>query len=182
MNYFSDLYSGPIWKTTPMPSGMFPRISEELGVQLAKPYVSREVLEALNQMNPYKAPRPYSFHAFFLEKYWNLAGSSMCEMVLGVLHGQHRPEGVNNTFITLVPKVDHPQLVSHFRLISLCNVVYKLITKCIVQRLKAVLPHVISPVQASFIPGHQIGGQHYYYARGPSINAVENWSQGVHGY
>ena len=45
------------------------------------------------------------------------------------------PEGVNNTTIVLIPKVDNPQRLTEFRPISLCNMVYKIIAKCLVNRL-----------------------------------------------
>ena len=66
------------------------------------------------------------------------------------------PPGLNDMHITLIPKVTHPERVSQFRPIGLCNVVYKLISKCIVQRLKKVFPQLIFPVQSSFVPGRQI--------------------------
>jgi len=66
------------------------------------------------------------------------------------------PPGVNDTYITLIPKIPHPKTVSQFRPIGPCNVTYKLISKCIVQRLKRVLSQLISPIQSSFVPGRQI--------------------------
>jgi len=80
----------------------------------------------------------------------------VCNVVLQVLRGNPLPRGLNDTFITLIPKVPNPQWVSQFRPIGLCNVAYKLITKCIVNRLKRVLPELISPIQSSFVPGRQI--------------------------
>ena len=52
-------------------------------------------------------------------------------------------ESLNSTFIALIPKVENPKRVVEFRLISLCNVVYKLIAKVVVNRLKKILTHVI---------------------------------------
>ncbi|KAL0300235.1 UNVERIFIED_CONTAM: putative mitochondrial protein [Sesamum angustifolium] len=64
---------------------------------------------------------------------------------------------VNTTILALIPKVRLPSLVSDFRPISCCNVLYKVITKIIVQRLRSVLDKMISPSQNAFVPGRSIG-------------------------
>ena len=53
-------------------------------------------------------------------------------MVLNVLRGQPFLEGMNETFLTLIPKVPNIETVTQIQPIGLCNVSYKLITKCIV--------------------------------------------------
>lgn len=63
---------------------------------------------------------------------------------------------LNKTNIALIPKVHNPQKMSDFRPISLCNVVYKLISKTIANRFKAILPHIISENQSTFTPDRLI--------------------------
>ena len=58
---------------------------------------------------------------------------------------------INQLFILLIPKVDKPELAKHFRAIKLSNVIYKLIAKIVVNKLKRIMPTIIAPTQCSFI-------------------------------
>lgn len=63
---------------------------------------------------------------------------------------------INFTHIALASKKANSNKVSDFRPISLCNVVYKILSKVLANRLKATLPHIISGNQLAFIPGRMI--------------------------
>lgn len=63
---------------------------------------------------------------------------------------------LNRTTIVLIPKVDCPRMMSQFRPISICNVAYKIISKVITNKLKRVLPKVISKNQSAFVTGRQV--------------------------
>ena len=65
-------------------------------------------------------------------------------------------KSLNQTFLTLIPKVNFPVDVSHFRPISLCNVIYKIISKIMVSRLKPFMDMLITPYQNAFIQGRNI--------------------------
>jgi len=55
--------------------------------------------------------------------------------------------------VVLIAKVLKPEKITQFRPISLCNVVFKIITKTMVGRLKGVISKLVGPAQSSFIPG-----------------------------
>ena len=63
---------------------------------------------------------------------------------------------VNDMVVVLIPNVPHPKMLTDFRPISLCNVLYKIVSKCLVNRLRPLLQDIISPSQSAFIPGRMI--------------------------
>lgn len=58
--------------------------------------------------------------------------------------------------MVFIAEVNKPSRISHYRPISLYNVLFKLIAKTIVNRVKMILPELVSPNQCSFISGRHI--------------------------
>lgn len=119
-------------------------------------FTADEVQKAAFQMHPSKAPGPDGMSCFFFQKYWHVIGTNVTQAILSVLNSGHMLKKINYTYIVLISKVKNPKKVSDFRPISLCNVLYKLLSKVLVNRFQAVLPKIISDTQSAFLPGRLI--------------------------
>nr|XP_048323112.1 uncharacterized protein LOC125420506 [Ziziphus jujuba var. spinosa] len=67
------------------------------------------------------------------------------------------PDALNQTLITLIPKINPIPQFNHIRLINLCNMVYKVIPKLLANCIRPLLHKLISPNQTAFISGRWIG-------------------------
>jgi hypothetical protein len=127
-----------------------------MNADLLQPFTEIEVGTAIHQMAPMKAPGPDGFDVYFFQQNWAIVGKEVCKAVLFSLNSGVINKELNSTYIALIPKVKNPTNVIDFRPISLCNVLYKIISKVLANRLKKVLPSIISPYQSAFIPGRLI--------------------------
>ena len=123
---------------------------------LLRPFTHEEIKRALFQMHPSKAPGPDGMSALFFQKYWHIVGSDVSHAVLDFLNNGRMLGTINFTHLVLIPKVVALERITQFRLISLCNVIYKIVSKVLVNRMKTILPQVISDSQSAFVPGRMI--------------------------
>ena len=61
------------------------------------------------------------------------------------------PPNINKTLITLIPKVSTPESRRDMRPVSLCNVLYKIISKVLMNRIKPILPRIVHENQSAFV-------------------------------
>uniref|UniRef100_A0A8I6YNB8 Reverse transcriptase domain-containing protein n=1 Tax=Hordeum vulgare subsp. vulgare TaxID=112509 RepID=A0A8I6YNB8_HORVV len=119
-------------------------------------FTREEVKAALDHIGDLKAPGPDGMPSIVYKNNWPLMGDRVVEEVLAVLNGREIPAGWNDTIIILIPKVKNPSRIKDLRPISLCNVLYKLVSKVIANGMKLILPQIISDNQSAFIPGRLI--------------------------
>jgi hypothetical protein len=75
------------------------------------------------------SPEPDGFNVEFYIATWSWIGDDVCMLVRSFFQSGILPAHINEKHIALIPKKLVPQIPADYRTISLCNVVYKLITK-----------------------------------------------------
>ncbi|KAL0439785.1 UNVERIFIED_CONTAM: hypothetical protein Slati_2461500 [Sesamum latifolium] len=132
-------------------------LGEEEGRQLLRHVTADEVKQAVFDIDETKAPGPDGYSSGFFKAVWPIVGREVTQAILDFFATCKLLKQVNATLLSLIPKVQQPTLVTEFRPISCCNVLYKVVTKIIVQRMSGLLSSLISPSQNAFVPGRSIG-------------------------
>jgi hypothetical protein len=112
--------------------------------------------KAVKDMPPGKAPGPDGFTTDFFHHCWDIIGHDVWEVVEESRTSKKVLQAFNATFLALIPKEERVTNPRQFRPIALCNVIYKVITKVIANRLKPILPFIISKEQSGYVEGRQI--------------------------
>uniref|UniRef100_A0A803QEL1 Reverse transcriptase domain-containing protein n=1 Tax=Cannabis sativa TaxID=3483 RepID=A0A803QEL1_CANSA len=156
LNYYNDLFCSSATNTSPVTINIPSTVTRAQNESLLAPVSNEEVRKALFQMHPDKSPGPDGMTPGFYQRCWSIVGSDIINLVRSFMRTGDLPQGLNDTNLVLIPKVKSPSSMNELRPISLCNVVYKIISKVIANRLKEVLPQLISTNQSAFVPGRLI--------------------------
>lgn len=118
-------------------------VTDSTNTYLRLDFTTDEVCLAVQGMAPTKATGSDGMFALFYKKFWHILGPDVSEFCLHVLNDGGSLTKINDTNILLIPKQRNPHNMNRFRLISLCNVLFKIISKVLVNRLQKVMPNCI---------------------------------------
>ena len=131
-------------------------VTAQENLDLIRPVTVNEIHTALFDMDPHKAPGPDGFGASFFQDHWHIIKDQLCFAIGDFFHSGKLLKEVNHTFLALIPKVEKPETTAQFRPISLCNTLYKIIAKILVNRMRPILQRLIHPCQSAFVPNRAI--------------------------
>lgn len=114
-------------------------VDDSMNAMLGEDFKAEEVFVAMKEMGSIKALGRDGFPVVFYQKFRAIIESEMTNYCLRVLWREQDLFEENQTHIVLLPKVVAPNAMNLFRPISLCNVLYKIVSKVIANRLKKVL-------------------------------------------
>ena len=112
---------------------------------------TEEVRKVLFSMAADKSPGPDGYTMEFFKATWNITGKDLVVAVQSFFDKGFLPKGINSTILALIPKKNDAITMKNYRPISCCNVIYKVISKLLANRMKRLLPLFISLNQSTFV-------------------------------
>jgi len=156
-DFFTYIFSSNGIQVSPLNFADFNKtVTQTANLELTKDFIDNEIYEAICQMGDDKAPGPDGLTARFYKQCWDIVGVEVVKEVKNFFATSNMRSDINHTNICMIPKINNPLTLSGYRPIALCNVLYKIISKCLVNRLKVHLNSIVSDSQAAFIPGRII--------------------------
>lgn len=126
-------------------------VSEEQNTRLVEEFSFAEFTNAIKEMHPDKASGPDGLNPAFFQSFWAIMGQEVFKYCKMLLSTKSFPGELNCTNVVLIPKKDNASCLRDLRPIALCNVLYKILVKVLANRLKVILPCLISENQSAFV-------------------------------
>ena len=134
-----------------------PKLTDEEKVSLESVITWNEMITSLKSMKPNKSPGPDGFTAEFFKFFINDIGHFLLRSFNEGFDYGEMSVSLRQGSITLIPKENKSKrFVKNLRPISLLSVAYKIVSGCISNRLKEVLPNIIHSSQYGFVQGRQM--------------------------
>lgn len=157
VQYFQDLCrSSRSQNADSLLEAMLPRVTARMNSSLIKTATDALIKRAVKAIKSDSAPGIYGMTRHFFQKYWNISGAQVTKEVKNFFETGVIPTDWNHTQLCLLPKIPNAKHMKDLRPISLCSVVYKIISKVLSNRLKLILPRIVSPTQGAFGAGKLI--------------------------
>ncbi|KAL5547504.1 hypothetical protein UlMin_002735 [Ulmus minor] len=153
---FIATYDEPNHATIDLNHSIYPAISEVDNASLITIPDWDEIRATVFRLGSFKATGLDGFPALFFKSYWDIVGEDVVLMVRDFFITGSLHPNINSTNLVLIPKTKNPSTINHFRPIAVCNIVYKVISKILAERLKPLLSRLICPTQGAFVPGRSI--------------------------
>lgn len=123
---------------------------------LTTPFDHDEFKRGIFQIHNNKSLGPDECNPTFYKIFWDILGVDIYNIVTIWLDQGVFPPNLNNVDIVLIPKKDNLTSMLDLRPISLCNALYKIVSKVHANRLKVLLPKCISQEQSTLVEGCSI--------------------------
>ncbi|KAJ4776940.1 hypothetical protein LUZ62_061197 [Rhynchospora pubera] len=129
-----------------------PSERELLGIQPTE----QEITAALFAIHPDRASGLDGMNGRLVQRQWEFFRPYVLNYVTSFFATSQLDPKMARANVVLVPKKEGPKHVSDYRPISVCNLVYKIISKILSTRMKPIMSKLVTANQCAFVPGRII--------------------------
>ncbi|KAL9244400.1 hypothetical protein vseg_018180 [Gypsophila vaccaria] len=132
------------------------KCTKEMRSLLMEPVTGKEIKDTVFNIPVTKSPGPDGYTSTFYKDAWNVIGPDVIEAVKDFFLHKNLLKQINATSLVMIPKCSNPSSVQQYLPIACCNVIYKVISKILCDRLSRILPRLIDLNQGAFIKERSI--------------------------
>ncbi|KAJ4771691.1 hypothetical protein LUZ62_055948 [Rhynchospora pubera] len=160
IDHFKGIYreasEGPGVSFEPQFCQTLPKVPSAEAECMIVPPTVQEIIEAAFSIHPDRASGPDGINGRVVQTFWPIFAPTVINEVLTFFNTAQFSPGIADSNMILVPKIHTPTEVSHYRPISVCNFMYKVVSKILCLRMKRVIAMLVLPNQTAFTPGREI--------------------------
>ncbi|KAJ0533359.1 putative RNA-directed DNA polymerase [Helianthus annuus] len=155
-SYFADKFAEPVNTRPELTCPFLSQVTIEEAELLVCPFTLSEVKNAVWECEGDRAPGPDGINFKFIKKFWNALEGDFVRLFQHFFSAEQLNNGCMSSFLALIPKRTDPGGLHEYRPISLIGCINKVVSKVLVNRLKAVIHRLISEEQTGFLAGRSI--------------------------
>lgn len=181
VNFYTDLYDVETCDLECMSDLLsdLPKLTNEQKESLDGQITFQEITEAMRQLSNGRSPGIDGLPAEFYQTFWNVLGSDLYEVLLESVRNKVLPVSCRRAVLSLLPKKGDLCLLKNWRPVSLLCMDYKIISKCLANRLKHVLEVLVHRDQTYCIPNRSIMDNLFLLRDVIDLNQFNNVDLGV---
>lgn len=145
----SDLLPGAVLDS-------LPKIPDYAKAHLGSIPGPQEIQRTVMSLGAHKAAGPDGFNGKIIQDNWASFGPAVIHEVTQFFQTSVMPSYMGSSNLILIPKSEESISVTQFRPISVCNFLYKVVSKIIANRIKPYMDLCVSHSQGAFVPGRDI--------------------------
>ncbi|PKU78483.1 hypothetical protein MA16_Dca024704 [Dendrobium catenatum] len=150
------------WRGTPISEDEWPSFEAQntmlapVATLLDRAVTEEEIWNGVRGLGQNRAPGRDGVTASFFKSFWSIVGKQVTAACFEFFATGCMNPNWKETVVLLIPKTSNPDRPSMYRPISLCQTIYKIVAKVLVNRMQGFLPNLIFGKQAAFVPGRSI--------------------------
>lgn len=156
LNYFQNLFTSEGVLLNYLDTLYFPHLNPSDKDFLTKTFSSLDIKNIVWKLSAWRAPRLDEFPIGFYKNHWDLTEEYIIAIVQNFFSRHLSINHINLTDLVFISKSKYPQTLADFKLIGLCNTIYKVISKAISDRLNKILPKIVAENQEAFLKKQEV--------------------------